>query len=177
MTCKDTALSPPGPARAARTAEGTGTRAGTNRAPQDPAAKESSKQEQGLGHSGRDAPRGQRLCLHPCIPSPQPLLSFLTPGPPSGAFRTSRAPPGQHSPALGAGRGLLIAYVPSGRSSQGCCILRHYCINIYIYIYISSIYILPWEHARAGRRLCCASEGVQPGEGGRSPAPHTGDSE
>lgn len=60
-----------------------------------------------------------------------------------------QGPPGQHSPALGAGRGSLIACVPWGCSSQGCCILRHYCININIYIYLLYIFCPGSMHGQA----------------------------
>lgn len=82
------------------------------------------------------------LCLHPSLlhrrcpaPWPQghPRVEVCHPAPsPQG---TQVGPHGQQDLALCAGRGgLLIAYVPTGCSSRGCCILRHYCINIYIYL-------------------------------------------
>lgn len=76
-----------------------------------------------------------------------------------------QGPPGQHSPALGAGRGSLIACVPWGCSSQGCCILRHYCININIYIYISYIYFALGACTGRQKALLCFWRGAAWGGG------------
>lgn len=121
--CKETWPTPPHLTCAPQFIEGMGTW----RALQDQEGKESSKQEQVWDTRGRDAPSG------PLSPSPvlhPSLLHSPCPAP---------SPHGQQDPALCAGgRVCLLPMSPTGCSSRGCCILRHYCINIYIfYIYIA----------------------------------------
>lgn len=48
---------------------------------------------------------------------------------------TAPSPHGQQDAALCAGGGVcLLSMSPTGCSSRGCCISRHYCINIYVYL-------------------------------------------
>lgn len=157
----------PGPARAARTAEGTGTRAGTNWAPRDREGAAAGTQRE--GHSACACPPAFPTAPARFLP-PRGEIFPLALSPPG-----LQGPPGQHSPALGAGRGSLIAYVPSGCSSQGCLHIKT-LLHKYIYIYLLYIYRPGSMHGQA-EGSAVLLERCSLLRGGQSPAPRTGDPE